>query len=81
MFNSILVKIISLVPVTISITVLNILDLKELEGVWLPKFILKMVWFDARLQMQNLKDDMQLNVLTSEERNDPWIPIVIFNNN
>ena len=81
MFNLILVKIISLVPVTISITVLNIPDLKELEGVWLPKFILKMVWFDARLQMQNLKDDMQLNVLTSEERNDPWIPIVIFNNN
>ena len=68
------------VSVTISVTVLNILDLKELEGVWLPKFILEMEWFDSRLLMQNLKVDMHLNVLKSEERNDPWIPIVIFNN-
>ena len=30
--------------------------------------------------MQNLKDDILLNVLANEERNDPWLPIVIFDN-
>ena len=59
---------------------LNILDVQELDGIWHPKFILKMEWFDLRIQMQNLKDDMQLNVLAIEERNAPWVPIVIFNN-
>ena len=70
----------SYILVTISITMLNILAVKELDGIWHPKFILQMEWFDSRLQMQNLEDDMQLNVLTSDERNDPWVPIVIFNN-
>ena len=64
----------------ISATILNILDLKELEGIWHPKVILEMEWFDSRLQMQNLKEDIQLNVLASEEREDPWVPIVIFVN-
>ena len=60
---------------------MNILGLKELEGVWQPKVIFQMEWFDSRLEMQNLKDDIQLNVLANEERNDPWLPIVIFYNN
>ena len=68
------------VLVVISTTILNILDVKELEGIWHPKFILEMEWFDLRLKMQNLKDDMQLNVLTWDERKDPWMPKVIFNN-
>ena len=66
--------------VVISITMLNILDVEELDGIWHPKFLLQMEWFDSRIQMQNLNDDMQLNVLVSEERNDPWIPVVFFNN-
>ena len=67
--------------VVISATILNILELKELEGIWQPKVILQMEWFDSRLSMQNLKDDIQLNVLANEERHDPWLPIVIFINN
>ena len=58
----------------------NILDVKELDGIWCPKFILQMEWFDSRIKMQSLNEDMQLNVLVSKERNDPWLPIVIFNN-
>ena len=67
--------------VLISASILNILELKELEGIWQPKVILQMEWFDSRLQMQNLKDDIHLNVLANEERHDPWMPVVIFNNN
>ena len=40
-----------------------------------------MEWFDSRLSMQNLKDDIQLNVLANEERHDPWLPIGSFTNN
>ena len=65
----------------ISATILNILDLKELEGVWKPKVEFQMEWFDSRLIMQNLKDDIQLNVLAEEEREDPWRPVIIFFNN
>ena len=67
--------------VLISASILNILELKELEGIWQPKVILQMEWFDSRLQMQNLKDDIHLNVLANEERHDPWMPVVIFDNN
>ena len=31
-----------------------------------------MEWFDTRLSMQNLKDDIQLNILANEERRDIW---------
>ena len=64
----------------ISTSLLGILDIEELQGIWHPKFIVEMEWLDSRLRMQNLKDDMQLNVLTFDERNDPWMPIIIFNN-
>ena len=66
--------------VDISVTLLNILDVKELDGIWHPKFILQMEWFDSRIKMQNLNEDMQLNVLGNNERDDPWIPVVIFDN-
>ena len=66
--------------VDISVTLLNILDVKELDGIWHPKFILQMEWFDSRIKMQNLNEDMQLNVLGNNERNDPWVPVVIFDN-
>ena len=66
--------------VEISLTLLNILDVKELDGKWHPKFILQMEWFDSRIMMQNLNDDMQLNVLGNKERNDPWVPVVLFDN-
>ena len=39
-----------------------------------------MEWFDSRLQMQNLKDDNDLNIVTQEEMRDPWKPTVIFKN-
>ena len=67
--------------VLISATIISILDVKELDGVWQPKVDFQMEWFDSRLTMQNLKDDIQLNVLSTEERTDPWRPTVIFYNN
>ena len=68
------------ISVIIDVGILNILGLKELDGIWHPKFDLKMKWFDTRLVMQNLKDEKYLNVLASNERDKPWIPAVIFNN-
>ena len=67
--------------VLISTSILNILELKELDGIWQPKVIFRMEWFDSRLNLQNLKEDSQLNVLANEERHDPWFPEVIFRNN
>ena len=64
----------------ITATVINVLELKELDGIWHPKFILGMEWFDSRLHMQNLTEDLELNVLANEERDKPWFPIVIFKN-
>ena len=66
---------------TISATIFNILEIKELDGIWQPKVIFDMIWSDSRLKIQSLKEDVQLNVLTNEEREDIWVPIVIFVNN
>ena len=57
------------------------ISIKELEGIWQSKVQFEMTWYDQRLFMQNLKDNDNLNILTEAEREDIWIPEIIFANN
>ena len=68
-------------PISLSATILNVLELKELEEYWHPKVRFEMRWFDQRLQMQNLKHNSVLNVLADEERKIIWFPEIILGNN
>ena len=36
----------------ITATVINVLELKELDGIWHPKLILGMEWFDSYAELE-----------------------------
>ena len=44
------------------------------------KFNLRMEWVDARLEFYNIKMDETMNVVTIEELNRIWLPIIVFDN-
>ena len=48
-------------------------------GTYQAQFELSLTWFDPRLKFYNLKDDSQ-NILSREEQNEIWLPVVVFDN-
>ena len=70
----------SLSQVNVSVDVLSILEINEVDS-WLSlQFELHMVWFDPRIQFNNLKDNNNLNTVNREDKSKIWIPEVIFFN-
>ncbi len=67
-------------PINISVNILSILDIVEVDGMIEIQLDLSLTWFDERLTMSNLKEMEDLNTLTSMERNLLWIPEVEFYN-
>ena len=61
--------------------IINVLDVKELEGFWQVKVTFDVSWVDTRLELQNLKENDNFNVLANEERDSIWFPEIIFENN
>ena len=39
-----------------------------------------MTWYDSRVDMYNLKDDVNMNTLPENERKAIWVPKLTFNN-
>ena len=68
------------VPVNISVDILKILDISEVEGVFEVSFQLHMTWLDDRLTYVNLKAESGLNTMTELEKQDVWKPQVVFAN-
>ena len=66
--------------VTLSLEVISILDLQEVDQVLNLKFDLLKVWLDSRIQFYNLKEDMDMNSLLLEEKAAIWVPKIIFSN-
>ena len=54
------------------------IDLDERNHIIELKFKLKVEWFEYRATYQNLKTNKALNVLSSEELREIWIPFIIF---
>ena len=67
-------------PVLISADIQNILHLEEIEGLWQPKVVFTLRWFDKRLLFQNLKNRDNLNILVDEEKELIWFPEIVFSN-
>ena len=61
--------------------IINVLEVKELEGFWQVKVTFDVSWVDTRLELQNLKENDNFNVLADEERDSIWFPEIIFENN
>ena len=68
------------IPVNISLDILKILDINEVEGIFKVSFQLHSTWFDDRLTYANLKKNSNLNTLTEKEKVDIWTPKIVFSN-
>ena len=68
------------VSVNVSVEVLKILQLSEIEGLFTVSFKLSMTWYDPRIVYTNLKMDRDLNKLTSVEKETLWKPVIVFDN-
>ena len=68
------------VSVSVSVIILDILELSEIDGLFDVSFELFMSWFDPRIVMTNLKPEKNLNKITTDEKNIIWKPVIVFDN-
>ena len=61
---------------TVTSTILDVLEIKELDGKFTVKVTFEISWFDDRLRLQNLKYDENMNILNEEEIDIIFIPQV-----
>ena len=66
--------------VNISFDILNILSISEKDSVFEVSFKLHQLWFDGRVVFHNLKNDSDINTITSSEKEAIWRPKLEFSN-
>ena len=55
-------------------------EIKEIQQILQLKFSLRMTWVDARLDFYNIKQDETMNIISLEELNKIWLPVIVFAN-
>jgi hypothetical protein len=68
------------VKVDVSTSILNIIDISEVNNIIELKFDILMEWYEYRVDYHNLKTVTALNTLTDEEIRSLWIHYIIFKN-
>lgn len=66
--------------VLVSILIIDVLKISEVDHEYSLKFTFVMEWYDYRLVFHNLKDRRSANALTTEEVKKIWIPRLVFSN-
>ena len=66
--------------VNVSVDLLSILKVNEVESVFSCQLRLFLTWVDQRLQYNNLKMESNLNSMSLEEKAAIWTPRIIFKN-
>ena len=66
------------VNVTVSMELLAISDINEVGQTFTAQFSLFISWLDFRLELFNMKEDINLNILTADERESIWVPKLVF---
>ena len=66
--------------IVVTVNLLTILKVDEVDSNFSCQLKLHLTWFDQRLQYNNLKKDTNYNTLSEEERNKIWTPKLIFTN-
>ena len=69
-----------LADVFISIDVIKVLDLIEVESAMILQYSLTLNWRDLRVDFKNLKQDTFLNTVGREDAAKIWYPQVVFYN-
>ena len=70
----------STLELNMSIDVVNILLINEVQGYFRTRFILRREWLDPQLTYKDLKKDSRLNLLSPTEEKTVWFPEVVFDN-
>ena len=68
------------IEITISVDILNVLEIKEVSEEVTIKFVLVKEFSDNRLIYKNLKEDENLNKLSQEEADSLWYPLILYFN-
>ena len=68
------------VKVGITIDLIKILDINEVGQIFGNQFNLYMTWYDFRLKLHNMKDNINMNTLTKTEKEGIWVPSLVFSN-
>ena len=68
------------IVIDVSADIISILDIDEISSIFQVQFFLHFTWHDSRLIYYNLKNDTGLNALSPEEKQQLWIPVLIFDN-
>ena len=68
------------VKITVSVNLLRILKVAEVDSNFSCQLKLQLTWFDQRLMYNNLKSDQNYNTLSKAEMNQIWTPNLIFEN-
>lgn len=66
--------------VEVSVDLLTIQEINEIDSVFHVWFNLYLTWYDTRLRFENLNHDTKLNVLTTEDKRGIWYPYIYFEN-
>ena len=66
------------VNVTVKMELLAISDISEVGQTFTAQFNLFISWLDFRLELFNMKEDMNMNTLTADERESIWVPKLVF---
>ena len=68
------------VKVDVSTSILNVIDISEVNHIIELKFDIVMEWYEYRASYHNLKNIQALNKLSEKEVRMLWIPYIIFQN-
>ena len=66
--------------INVTVILQQILDINEVEEAFVTKIETEREWFDNRLTYTNLKSDDHLNVLSENDRELIWSPILVYHN-
>ena len=64
----------------LSIDVVKVLNLEEVDESMVLKYRMTLKWKDSRVKFRNLKKENYLNTLSTDEAGKIWYPKVIFYN-
>ena len=67
-----------LLPVNVSLDLLKVIDIDEIEYSFSFKFKISLMWRDNRVTFKNLKNDSTYNLLRQNEVKMIWLPLVIY---
>ena len=59
---------------------ISILEINEVGQKFSSQFHLYIIWYDFRLKLHNMKMNLNMNTLTTKEKQSIWVPKLVFTN-